>query len=40
MIVAICDDDKNDIRKLTKLLEKYDEEKHIGPSFGFSTIIL
>ena len=30
MRIAICDDDKNDIQKLTRLLEKYDEKKHIG----------
>lgn len=34
MRIAVCDDDKNDIRKLTRLLEKYDEEKHIGFSVG------
>ncbi len=34
MRIAICDDDKNDIRKLTRLLEKYDEKKHIGFSVG------
>lgn len=34
MRIAICDDDKNDIRKLTRLLDKYDEEKHIGFSVG------
>ena len=34
MRVAICDDDKNDISRLTKLLEQYDAEKHIGFTFG------
>ena len=34
MKVAICDDDKNDISRLTKLLEQYDAEKHIGFTIG------
>ena len=43
MKVAICDDDKNDIRKLTKLLEQYDEEKHVGFSvveYESGTVLL
>ncbi|MBR6475060.1 MAG: response regulator, partial [Lachnospiraceae bacterium] len=34
MRVAICDDDQKDISRLTKLLEQYDAEKHIGFTVG------
>ncbi len=30
MKIAICDDDRNDIRKLRELLNRYDEDNNIG----------